>query len=41
MLVRGVVGGGGGGGVYGGGDGGLLDHARTNIRVELYQQVLV
>ena len=35
MLVRGV-----GGGVCGGG-GGLLDHARTNIRVELYQQVSV
>ena len=33
MLVRGV--GWGGWGV------GLLDHARTNIRVELYQQVLV
>ncbi len=35
MLVRGV----GGGGMWGGG--GLLDHARTNIRVELYQQVSV
>ena len=32
MLVRGVG---------GGGMGGLLDHARTNIRVELYQQVPV
>ena len=33
-----------GGGVWGGGGGGgggLLDHARTNIRVELYQQVPV
>ena len=29
-----------GGGVWGGG-GGLLDNARTNIRVELYQQVPV
>ena len=36
MLVRGV----GGGGMAGGG-GGLLDHAHTNIRVELYQQVSV
>ena len=35
MLVRRVGGGGMGGG------GGLLDHARTNIRVELYQQVSV
>ena len=34
MFVRGVGGGGMGGG-------GLLDHARTNIRVELYQQVSV
>ena len=25
----------------GGGGGGLIDHARTNIRVELYQQVSV
>ncbi len=33
MLVRGVGGGGLGAG--------LLDHARTNIRVELYQQVSV
>ena len=36
MFVRGW-----GEGVWGGGGGGLLDHARTNIRVELYQQVSV